>query len=65
MIACQQKYCANCIKPVFDEYGKFNFGQCKDSAHLVLFSDADDTKANRVQPLYCYAYKPRKRKINY
>lgn len=64
MFVCQQKYCVNCIKPVFTN-GKFSFGQCKISRHIVLVSDADDTKLYSVQPLYCYQYKPRKRKIKY
>lgn len=65
MIACQQKYCANCIKPVFRESGEFSFGYCKASRNKILFTNAEETKLYDVQPLYCYEYKPRKRKINY
>ena len=65
MIACQQKYCKNCIKPIFSLDGKFVYGACKVSKYLTLRSDKEDTKLYDVQPLYCYDYKPRKRKINY
>lgn len=66
MIGCTQKYCANCIKPVFDKNNKFLFGHCKASTRgFVLRADAEDSKNNDIQPLYCYYYKPRKRKLHY
>ncbi|DAB04775.1 TPA: hypothetical protein CPT89_01205 [Candidatus Gastranaerophilales bacterium HUM_11] len=65
MIACQQKYCKHCIKPRFDSEGKFRFGWCKISKTLVLHSDKEGTMKLDVQPLYCYRYEPRKRKIKY
>lgn len=63
MIGCKQKYCKNCIKPVFDEHGRFQFGHCKVSKTLVL--DCNDTRDYDAQPLYCYRYEKRKRKIKY
>ena len=65
MVVCRQKYCANCIKPVFDKDNKFLFGQCKKSRLLILYSDAESAKNMDVQPLYCYKYEPRKRKLHY
>ena len=65
MIACQQKYCANCIKPVFNEDNKFLFGHCKASRLLILYSDSEAAKTMHKQPLYCCAYKPRKKKLHY
>lgn len=64
MIKCQQKYCKYCIKPHISILrNEFVFGFCKISNKLILGSDMNP--ALDVQPLYCYAYKPRKRKINY
>lgn len=51
MIACQQKYCANCIKPVFKGNGEFSFGYCKASCNKILFTNAEETKLYDVQPL--------------
>ena len=65
MVACRQKYCANCVKPVFDEDNKFLFGQCKKSRLLILYSDAEAAKNMNVQPLYCYKFELRKKKLHY
>lgn len=63
MIRCEQKHCKNCINPCFDLNGNFVWGSCKASKYLILKSDKN--KLLDVQPLYCYEYRPRKRKINY
>lgn len=64
MIKCQQKYCKYCIKlNTSILQNKFAFGFCKISNKLILVRDMYPTLD--VQPLYCYAYEPRKRKINY
>ena len=65
MVVYRQKYCANCIKPVFDKDNKFLFGNCKKSRLLILYSDAEAAKNMHVQPLYCYKYEPRKKKLHY
>lgn len=64
MVACKQKYCKFCVRPCFDTDGKFCFGHCKKS-HLILYSGQEETMKYNEQPLFCYAYEPRKRKINY
>lgn len=63
MIRCEQKFCKNCVKPYFGLDGKFVFGFCKISKHLILKSDKN--KLLDIQPLYCDEYNPRKRKIYY
>jgi len=66
MVACQQKYCKYCVKPKFDNNGKFKFGWCKFSRNVLFSNDYGEChKNNEVQPLYCYKYIPRKRKIKY
>lgn len=61
MVACEQKYCVNCVRPVFKD-GKFLFGRCKARPLILYTSSEDDID---VQPLYCYQFKRRKKKINY
>lgn len=65
MIACEQKYCKNCIKPCFGLDGKFIYGHCKISRYIRLQSGQKETMLYDVQPLYCGLYEQRKRKIKY
>jgi len=65
MIRCEQKYCKNCVKPVFSLDGGFVYGFCKFSRYLILQSDNYSTRKYDVQPLYCDCYKERTRKIKY
>ena len=40
MVACEQKYCVNCVRPVFKD-GKFLFGHCK-ARPLILYTSSED-----------------------
>lgn len=64
---CEQKYCKNCVKPIFnDKDNKFLRGRCKISRYVVLESNCDEAKELTLsQPLYCKYYIKRKRRINY
>jgi hypothetical protein len=65
MVGCQQKYCKHCVHPVLDENGKFMYGYCKISKHLVLRCDPEESENYDVLPLYCEEYTYRERKIDY
>ena len=64
---CEQKYCKNCVKPIFnDKDNKFLRGRCKISRHVVMETNYnEETKHLLSMPLLCKYYVKRNRRINY
>jgi hypothetical protein len=52
MARCEYKYCKYCVKPTFNEYGKFLYGNCKKKRGDVFYK-------------YCYDNELRSYHINY